>query len=291
MRTWLRPARLFLAAVVVTLAVVAGYQISSETRIAPAAEAEHALAPAAIPRRTAAGTHSTKRRKNPMPQPTHPGRRLHLAGAVVALATVVGCQGGPTTFLGYQLGPAALYDQNIKTVYVPVFYNRAFQTTPYRGMEVDVTRAVVREITSKTTFKVVSDPEKADTELRGNIVSIGKNVLNRNQQNLPRESEVVITVDVLWRDLRDGRNLSAPRRAVNPNGGPPLPTLQPPEPVPFDPDVPLPPPAAVVQNDFPVRIVATGRLIPELGESTTTGEQKAINQLAIQIVSMMEKPW
>src|SRR5213592_3775037 len=129
-------------------------------------------------------------------------RRIALITGVklAGLAALAGCQGTPSLF-GYKLGAGAIYDSNIKTVYVPVFTNRAFQTTPYRGMEVDITRAVVKEIGAKTKFKVVSDPDRADTELRGNIVSIGKNILNRNQQNLTREAEVVLVVDVLWWDL------------------------------------------------------------------------------------------
>src|SRR5207244_9108691 len=115
-----------------------------------------------------------------------------------------------------------------------------------------------------------------------------KNILNRNQQNLTREAEVVLTVDVLWRDLRTGKNLSAPRRGVSPGSSQGLP---PPEVIPFDPNLPLPPGITPEESWIPIRLVATGRLIPELGESITTGEQKAINQRAVQIVSMMEKPW
>lgn len=219
-------------------------------------------------------------------------RRFYPAAAVViGLAAVVGCQGRPLSVFGYRLGTGALYDPNIKTVYVPVFSNRAFQTTPFRGMEVDITRAIVREINAKTPFRVVSDPAAADTELLGNIVSITKNIQNRNQQNLTREAEVVITVDLLWRDLRDGRNLTAPRRGNAPVGGGPGPGVPPPDPVPFDPDVPLPPTVCPEPSMQTVRLVATGRVLPELGQSTTTGEQQAINVLATQIVSMMEKPW
>jgi len=211
-------------------------------------------------------------------------RRFLIAGSIGALA---GCQGTPT-FLGYKLGAGALYDTNIRTVYVPTFNNRGFQTTPDRGMEVDLTRAVVREIGAKTPFKVVSDPDKADTELKGVIVSVTKNILNRNQQNLTREAEVVLTVDVLWRDLRTGKNLSSAAKPLPVVGL--TPGLPAPEPIPFDPSVPLPPNAAQQDSWLPVRLVATGRLIPELGESITTGQQKAVNQLAVQIVSMMEKP-
>ena len=216
-------------------------------------------------------------------------RKAIVIGAKLAgLAAVAGCQGGTPSVFGYNLGAGALYDSSITSVYVPVFNNRAFQTTPYRGLEVDITRAVVREIGAKTKFKVVSDCERADTEIKGVVIGINKTILNRNQQNLTREAEVVLTVDVLWRDLRTGKNLSAIRRGTP---GTPSIGLPPPEAIPFDPNVPLPPGISPDESWLPVRLVATGRLIPELGESITTGEQRAINQLATQIVSMMEKPW
>ncbi|MBX9626335.1 MAG: hypothetical protein K2X82_21225 [Gemmataceae bacterium] len=222
-----------------------------------------------------------------MPQRT--GRRLAFALGVVGAAALVGCQGGPPTILGYRLGAAGLYDTDIKTVYVPVFYDRAFQATPYRGMEANLTAAVVKEIGARTPYKVISDPDRADTELKGNIVRVAKAKLNSNPQNLIREAELVVTVDVLWRDNRDGRILSAQRRGRNPGVGGQLPVD--PSAPPFDPNVPPPPPAVVEQMALPVRLVGVGRVIPELGESSTTAEQRAINHLAAQIVSMMEKPW
>jgi hypothetical protein len=197
-----------------------------------------------------------------------------------------GCQNA--SVFGYRLGNEALYDQNIRTVYVPTFHNRAFQTTPYRGMEVDITRAVVRELGAKTPFRVVSDPEKADTELLGNIVGIDKVLLNRNQQNAIREGEIMVTVDVLWRDLRDGRILSSPRKG---SPVPPGVVPAPPTPFPFDPNLPQPPPTAEVQLPLPTRILATGRLLPELGETNASASKRVVDQLAVQIVSMMEKPW
>lgn len=214
-------------------------------------------------------------------------RTVATAVGVAALAAAVGCQGGPPTFLGYQLGADAIYDCDIRTVYVPTFSNRAFQTTPYRGIEVDLQRAVVREIGTKTRFKVVSDPERADTELLANVAGIDKTVLNRNQQNLIREADLVLTVDVLWRDLRSGEVLSAPKRGRAP-GAVVVPADVPPV---FDPTNPSPPPPPVVQDAPPTRLVATGRMLPELGESSTTAAQRAVNAMAVQIVSMMEKPW
>jgi len=217
-------------------------------------------------------------------------RTLPAVGGVIALAVVVGCQGGAPTVFGYKLGADALYDTNICTVYVPTFTNRAFQTTPYRGIEIDLQRAVVREIGKRTRFKVVSDPERADTELQANVVGIDKTVLNRNLQNLIREADIVLSVDVLWRDLRSGEVLSAPKRGrmSGPAGVPVIPSDPPPV---FDPTDPAPPPADLVRIAPPTRLVATGRELPELGESSTTASQRAVNAMAIQIVSMMEKPW
>jgi hypothetical protein len=217
-------------------------------------------------------------------------RLLTTAAAVAGLAAAVGCQGGPPTLFGYKLGAGAVYDPNIQTVYVPTFSNRAFQTTPYRGLEVDLQREVVRQIGLRTKFKVISDPERADTELLANVVGIDKSVLNRNQQNLIREADLVLTADVLWRDLRSGVVLAPPNGAgpPGPAGVPVIPADPPPV---FDPTTPAPPPPDVVQYAPPTRLVATGRELPELGESSTTAEQRAVRAMAIQIVQMMERPW
>ena len=217
-------------------------------------------------------------------------RRRFLTLAAVAPLAAAGCRGGGFKIFGYQAGADALYDPNIRTVYVPLFNNRAFQTTPYRGFEVDVTQAVVREIGKTTSFRVTSDCDKADTELLGNIVSIFKNILNRNQQNQVREAEVVVWVEVVWRDLRDGTILSNPRPRPLPGRVLPNPQIDAPPP-PFDPNVPLPPDLRELELPQPVRIVATGRLIPELGETNASASQRVHNQIAVQIVSMMERKW
>ncbi|AMV26915.1 hypothetical protein VT84_21115 [Gemmata sp. SH-PL17] len=211
-------------------------------------------------------------------------RRQFLAlGAPAALALATGCQNGFQIF-GYRAGADALYDPNIKTVFVPTFNNRAFQTTPYRGLEEDVTQAVIREIGKTTPFRVTSDVSRADTELLGNIVSISKTLLNRNQQNQLREGEIAVRVEVVWRDLRDGTILSNPRRAPRPDelDGPPIP---------FDPNVPVPPKAKEPEKLEPATILATGRLLPELGETNASASKRITEQIAVQIVSMMERKW
>lgn len=210
-------------------------------------------------------------------------RRRLLSVLAASSVAAVGCQSGFPTVFGYRVGADALYDPNIKSVYVAMSNNRAFQTEPYRGMEVEITRAVVREIGARSKFKVISDPERADTELRMNVVNIQKNLVNRTQQNTLREGEVIIQLDVAWIDLRDGRNLSAPRPRVDREAIDPIPQ--------FDPTVEPIPLVSKPQVYAPVRIVGTGRLIQELGETNTTAQQRAVNHLATQIVSMMECPW
>jgi hypothetical protein len=38
-------------------------------------------------------------------------------------------------------------------------------------------------------------------------------------------------------------------------------------------------------------VTSLANYIPEIGQSTTTGIQTNVNRLAVQIVSVMEKPW
>jgi hypothetical protein len=205
---------------------------------------------------------------------------------------------GQISLFGYTSRPN--YDPAIKTVYVPIFKNLTFR----RGLEFDLTRAVIREIESKTTFKVVSNPACADTELDGTIVALTKNVLNITPLNGVREAETLLTVQLWWRDLRPGHRgelLSQPRApGTAPLVTPGLPVVKLPgapietpvvSPVPLPPGAVPPPVVPGVPVGPPVAITSTGNFIPELGGSLTTAEQKNFDRLATQIVSMMEIPW
>jgi hypothetical protein len=177
---------------------------------------------------------------------------------------------GQLEIFGYTTRPN--YDLSIRTVHVPIFKN----LTVRRGMEFDLTQAVVREIESKTPYKVVSDPCAADTELTGTILSLTKVVLNITPFNEIREGQTVLTVNVAWRDLRPGHYgevLSQPK----PPPGTPLPPPPPP-------GTPLPPPPQTV-------VTSEASFVPELGQSITTAAQRNIDRVARQIVLMMEKPW
>ncbi len=179
---------------------------------------------------------------------------------------------------GYSTKPP--FDTSIRTVHVPVFKNTVLLTTPYRDLEVDVTSAVVKEINSRTPWKVSSNRDAADTELLGTITKIEKNILNRTQQNFARELEFVYTVSLVWRDLRTGAVLS------NRSGQTPPLVVEP-----FDPSLPPPMPDCPRERAIPVVVVATARAIPELGESNATAMKLGFEQLARSIVNMMETPW
>jgi hypothetical protein len=212
-------------------------------------------------------------------------RRL-FALTLIALA---GCESaGHFTLLGYTTRPN--YDECIRTVYVPMFASRLQTDSTRRNLEVDVTRAVVREIEAKTPYKVVSHCDGADTELSGTLLNLTKNLLNRNQLNEIREAEAVLTVSIVWRDLRTGELLSRPGKGQQALALPGIAALDIPDasvqpgPLPQ----PLPNLAAAAP---PVLVQGIGAYIPEIGQSNSTSYQLAVNRLATQIVSQMEKPW
>ena len=250
--------------------------------------------------------------------------RLALLACAAAVCALPSCQSDKGfTVLGYRAGQDALYDCNIHTVRVPIFQNRTFA----RGLEFELTRAVVREIELKTPYKVVGPDQPADTELTGTIVSFTKGLLNVNPLNEIREQETNLVVEVVWRDLRTGEMLSDPTRRTPGRSGPALPALPGAAPIAGVPGVvppgtisaptapgataaaATPPPAAPllgpdgtpllgpdgkplpVPPSGKVIIGSLGDFIPELGQSLTTAQKQNVDRLAVQIISMMEKPW
>lgn len=230
---------------------------------------------------------------------------------------------GNFTILGYTTKPN--YDPKYKTVRVPIFANKTYR----RGLEFDLTKAVRDQIEQITPMKVVSGGQ-ADTELIGTITIVTKAILNMNQLGEVREGEFDMTIELVWRDLHTGEILTRPgKRPVDPSPfgetpppiasmnvpgqrtpvtSAPLPpteptTAQPPSPVGSD-VTQLSPPAPVIDPLShgtvitpgkppigPLKITVAGNFVPEVGQSTSTGYQTAIHNLAVQIVSAMECPW
>ncbi len=199
----------------------------------------------------------------------------------------------------------------------------------YRNLELELTQYVVTAIEQRSPYKVVDGD--ADLELLGRILNVQKNTMLENPNNAGRVMDMLITVEVVLKDLRTGKIISKPPKRP---GGPPPPEqippwdqdpdvlppggnvpgvpqlqVQTPTPVPGTleqqavmndtPNAPgdqvplLPPPPGPLRPTFPPGIIIrnTGQFIPELGQSISTAEQKALTNIAVQIVNMMEKPW
>jgi hypothetical protein len=203
---------------------------------------------------------------------------------------------------------------------VPIFADKTYWKATASGLtlDVDLTKAVIREIEQKTPFKV---KQVADTELKGTIINVTKVVLAPNQFNYPREVETTLTVEILWKDCRTGELLSKnPRRPGVPR------ELDPREPLLAVPDSPdprlrpifpgatptLPSDASAARGltpatqpgppldpwdqpekkrPQPLLLRSVAHFRPELGESLTTALQKNVNRMAEQIVSAMEMGW
>jgi hypothetical protein len=178
------------------------------------------------------------------------------------------CSGdGHFTILGYTTQPN--YNPDIRTVYVPIFQNVTFT----RGLEFDLTKAVIREIEAKTPYKVVDCRANADTELIGKIITTAKGVITLNQLGEIRDAQASMGVELVWRDLRPGCSgtiLSADPKKEEVRGEVPIAGAK------------LPPPALVTPN---------ASFIPELGGSMLAAQKQLVDRTAIQIVSMMERGW
>jgi hypothetical protein len=155
---------------------------------------------------------------------------------------------------GYQIGNQSLYPLEIHTVCVPMIQSNSFR----RNLGEQLTEAVVKEIEKRTPYKVVNDPNAADSVLTGRIVGETKQVLVPNLSGDPRESQVSMRVEVSWSDRRGGM---------------------------------LRPVQSVPCPDEIANVSGTANVVPEVGQSIATAQQEAICRMAEQIVGLMEKPW
>ncbi len=170
------------------------------------------------------------------------------AAAMVLLAVAGGCA-------SYQIGNQSLYPSHIRTVHVPVFDSLSFR----RNLGEQLSEAVIKEIETKTPYKVVGSPTQADSVLTCRIINDSRNMILLDWFNDPRQMQVVLRVQVNWVD-RQGD------------------VLRESQPIVISPATSTP-------------VTATSILTPEVGQSGATAQQLAIQRAAEQIVGMMEMPW
>lgn len=97
----------------------------------------------------------------------------------------------------------SLFREDVQTVAVPIFTNTTFR----RGYEFRLTEAVQKQIEAHAPYKVVPR-ERADTILEGQITDVRVMSASRDYRtNLPREQLMTITLDLVWKDLRNGQIL------------------------------------------------------------------------------------
>jgi Lipopolysaccharide-assembly len=153
----------------------------------------------------------------------------------------------------YQFGNASLYNPNIRTIHVPVVRNDTFR----HDLGVQLTEALVRSIEMRTPYKVVGDPN-ADSTLTCRVTGQGKRVIAENRFDEPRALSNGVSVELTWTDRRG--NLLLTNRFV---------------------------PAGELAFYF----TQGNEFIPEGGQSISTSQLKAVEQLAEQIVGQMESRW
>ena len=169
---------------------------------------------------------------------------------VLCLCAALGCR-----CCGYQIGSAGLYNENIRTVYVPMV-----QADTYReAFGERLTEAICKKITEQTPYALAS-PDKADTELSVRLTSETQSVSASNRYDDTRQKNVNLVAVAVWRERRDGAVLAKSN--------------------------PLP-----IGSDDGVAVESQSYLVAETGQSTSTAQQEAIDKLASQIVGLMETSW
>lgn len=154
---------------------------------------------------------------------------------------------------GYQIGTRSLYRPDIRTVYVPMFESDSLR----RNLGERLTEAVVKEIELKTPYKVVHRPD-ADTILTARITTETKRVVAEQVDDIPRNIEADLAVEVSWHDRRGEYLMQGARFSFAPAA---------------------------------FSVAQTTDFTPEGGQSVATAHQEAIQRLAEQIVSQMESRW
>ena len=120
---------------------------------------------------------------------------LYLAAAVIS-AMFCGCSDGYSN--------EWLYREDVKTIYVKMFDSRSFR----RGHEYVLTDAICKQVETRTPYKIVSDPDLADTVLTGQIGGIASGILaSERETGSPLEREVIVMVRVSWKNLKTGELL------------------------------------------------------------------------------------
>jgi hypothetical protein len=120
---------------------------------------------------------------------------IYCLSSVLCLLTLAGCAGYSNT---------SLYPKDVATVYVEMFDNQSFR----RGIEFELTDALAKRIEAQTPYKIVTNRDKADTVISGQIVQAKESVLTTERQiGRALEKNIELRAVVSWKNLRTGELL------------------------------------------------------------------------------------
>lgn len=170
------------------------------------------------------------------------GRYAWTVPAVSCFALLAGGCGLSTGYTNRSLFPS-----DVNNVYLEMFDNRSFR----RGIEFPLSDALAKRIEVDTPYKIVSDRDRADSVMSGQLVSVGESVLTVERDlGQALEKEVILTAVVNWKNMKDGKLMINSRTVT----------------------------ASATYSDFQ-------------GQDFTYASGVAANKLARYIVQLMENPW
>jgi hypothetical protein len=116
-----------------------------------------------------------------------------IAALLPAVLTLAGCAG---------YSNRSLFPQDVNSVYIEMFDNRTFR----RGVEYTLSDALAKRIESDTPYRIVSDKDRTDSVISGQLVGINESILTLERETgRALEKEVILSAVVNWKDLKTGR--------------------------------------------------------------------------------------
>lgn len=98
----------------------------------------------------------------------------------------------------------SLFPQDISSVCLEMFDNKSFR----RGVEYELSDALAKRIEAETPYKIVSNQNRADTLISGQIESITESTLTTEREiGRALEKEVRLRAVVNWKNLKTGELL------------------------------------------------------------------------------------
>ena len=96
----------------------------------------------------------------------------------------------------------SLFPEDVSSVCLEMFDNQSFR----RGVEFELSDALAKRIEVDTPYKIVSDSDRADSVISGQLISIGELVLSTDPDiGTVLEKEVELRAVVNWKNLKTGQ--------------------------------------------------------------------------------------